>query len=73
VKSETNENDPRKATNNMYRVAKRYVPAGGSLIGHIDGAATWRMLLKQRQRRLRCRFCHFRWPYGNADKHGDSY
>jgi len=28
--------------------------------GHIDGAATWRMLLKQRRRRLRCRFGHFR-------------
>jgi len=29
-----------------------------------DFAATWRMLLKRRRRRLRCRFGHFQWPRG---------
>jgi len=39
-----------------YRAAKRYAPADSSSTGPIDGAATWRMLLKRRRRRLRCHF-----------------
>jgi len=37
--------------------------------GHINGAATWRILPKRCRRRLRCR-CNglFRWPYGLADQ-----
>jgi len=31
-------------------------------IPHIDSAAAWRMLLKRRRRRLRCRYGHFQRP-----------
>ena len=34
--------------------------------GHIDGAATLRMLLKQRWQRHSCRFGQFLWPYGHV-------
>ena len=48
------------------RAAKRYASAAASSsTGHIDGAATERMLLNLHQWRLRCRFGHFR---GHADQ-----
>ena len=52
-----------------YRAVKRYASAdGSSRREHIDGEATWRMLLKRHRRRLRCRFGHLRWPYGRANE-----
>jgi len=33
---------------------------------HIDGAVTWRILLKRRRRRLCCRFDRFRQPMNST-------